>query len=389
MERDKSGILADIGVDAEIRTYEPKGGTGEVHLMLHAFYKEERFTEQLERLYTALDAILTWGERRYKPVFVRFFLSDATNQAQYIREEKDCAVSIIQQPPLDGSKVAMWVYMVECGEGPDASVRNVAVDGDERATTVFEHNGYKHLWDMGMCVAEGDSAFQTARLFTKYEERLHVFGATLADNCQRTWLYVRDVDTNYAGLVRARRDNFTAQGLTADTHYIASTGIGGSPADTKAIVQMGCYALTGAEKGQVKYLYAPTHLNPTYEYGVTFERGTSITFGDRIHIYISGTASINNKGEVVHVGDVEKQAERMCENVGALLAEAEAEAKDVMQIVVYLRDINDYRVVKDIVTGSFPFVPAVYTLAPVCRPTWLVEMECIAVKECKTEYRRF
>lgn len=50
---------------------------------------------------------------------------------------------------------------------------------------------------------------------------------------------------------------------------------------------------------QIKYLYARTHLNPTYEYGVSFERGTAVDFEDRRQIIISGTASINNHGEIV------------------------------------------------------------------------------------------
>jgi alanine racemase len=80
-------------------------------------------------------------------------------------------------------------------------------------------------------------------------------------------------------MVRARRENFQEQGLTENTHFIASTGIGGSPADTKALVQLGTYALVGFAPEQQRYLYAKTHLNPTYEYGVTFERGTTISYG--------------------------------------------------------------------------------------------------------------
>ena len=66
------------------------------------------------------------------------------------------------------------------------------------------------------------------------------------------------------------------------------------------------------------YLYAPTHLNPTYEYGVSFERGTYVDYGDRRQVFISGTASINHRGEVVYPGDIRKQTERMWENVETL-----------------------------------------------------------------------
>jgi enamine deaminase RidA (YjgF/YER057c/UK114 family) len=153
---------------------------------------------------------------------------------------------------------------------------------------------------------------------------------------------------------------------------------------------LGTYALTGFEPSQQRYLYAPTHLNPTYEYGVTFERGTRMEYGDRTHLIISGTASIDNQGNVLHVGDIVKQAQRMCENVETLLAEGGASFNDVMQIIIYLRDTADYETVKQFFSERFPHIPSVITLAPVCRPTWLIEMECWAVKENhNAEYRNF
>ena len=115
------------------------------------------------------------------------------------------------------------------------------------------------------------------------------------------------------------------------------------------------------------------------KYGVTFERGTVMEYGDRGHVFISGTASIDNKGNVVHVGDIVKQTHRMWENVETLLAEGNASFEDVMQIVVYLRDTADYEIVREMFEQRFPHTPCVIALAPVCRPTWLIEMECIAV----------
>jgi enamine deaminase RidA (YjgF/YER057c/UK114 family) len=143
---------------------------------------------------------------------------------------------------------------------------------------------------------------------------------------------------------------------------------------------MDTYAVKGIRTGQVQYLYAPTHLNPTYEYGVSFERGTCVKYGDRRHVFISGTASINNKGEVMYPGDIRRQTERMWENVEALLAEAECDFSHVGQMAVYLRDVADYAVVRDLFDRRFPHTPKVILLAPVCRPGWLIEMECMAVK---------
>ena len=140
------------------------------------------------------------------------------------------------------------------------------------------------------------------------------------------------------------------------------------------------YAIAGLQPEQRHFLYAPTHLNRTSDYGVSFERGTYIDYADRRHVFISGTASINNKGEVMYPRDVVKQTHRMWENVEALLNEAECSFDDVAEMVVYLRDIGDYQTVRKLYEERFSDKPFVIVLAPVCRSGWLVEMECMAVK---------
>ena len=140
------------------------------------------------------------------------------------------------------------------------------------------------------------------------------------------------------------------------------------------------YAIAGLQPEQRHFLYAPTHLNRTSDYGVSFERGTYIDYADRRHVFISGTASINNKGEIMYPNDVVKQTHRMWENVEALLNEAECSFDDVAEMVVYLRDIADYQTVRQLYEERFADKPVVIVLAPACRPGWLVEMECMAVK---------
>ena len=48
-------------------------------------------------------------------VFKRYFLSDAANQAELLlaatAESSDCALSVVEQPPLDGTKIALWAYL--------------------------------------------------------------------------------------------------------------------------------------------------------------------------------------------------------------------------------------------------------------------------------------
>ena len=141
------------------------------------------------------------------------------------------------------------------------------------------------------------------------------------------------------------------------------------------------YALKGFKPAQIQYLQAKDNLNHTSDYGVTFERGTSIQYGDRNHVIISGTASINNKGEVVYPGDVNKQADRMLENVEALLKEAGAAVSDLASVVIYLRDYADYAIIKAWADYRLPDVPKTFVHADVCRHDWLIEMECMAIVE--------
>ena len=357
----------------DIFRFEVENGVSEYHAILRITNPLLNYTEQVNALLAAYEQLVLDTLPGSVAVFKRFFLSDAANQANYLQalhaEHSDCALSVVEQPPLDGTKVAMWVYLQK------------GVQTKTLPNGIYEvsHGGYRHLWMAGACNQASNSEYQMRLLFNDYVMQLLENGCSLADNCIRTWLFVQNVDVNYAGVVKARNEVFVTQNLTDKTHFIASTGIAGRHANPKVFVQMDAYAVDGLQKEQIHYLYAPTHLNPTYEYGVSFERGTYVDYGDRRHVFISGTASINNKGEIMYPGDVRKQTERMWENVETLLKEADCGFEHVGHLLVYLRDIADYTVVKDMFDKRFPNIPKVFLLAPVCRPGWLVEMECMAI----------
>ena len=78
--------------------------------------------------------------------------------------------------------------------------------------------------------------------------------------------------------------------------------------------------------------------------------------------------------------DVERQTHRLWENVEALLKEANCTYDDVAHMIVYLRDVANYELVRNLFEERFPDMPCVITHAAVCRPGWLVEMECMAIR---------
>lgn len=360
--------FSDLSVIVSEAAYRPERGIAERHAMLECADRRMPFGRQLAAMRAAVDRLGAMMPEA-RPVFARYFVSDAANQAEGLSDGWECAVSVVQQPPLSGAKLALWIYYQQDAR-PENSGSMWRVD----------RGAYSHFWLGSASVPGADSRDATYEMLASYANALAETGLSLADNCVRTWFFVRDVDVNYRGVVEGRNRLFELHGLRADTHFIASTGIGGTPPGPDVAVLFDAYAVGGLKPGQVKYLHAPKHLNPTHEYGVAFERGTAVDYGDRRHVFISGTASINNRGEVVHQGDITRQTERMLLNVQALLADAGCGWQDVAHCIVYLRDTADYSVASDIFAEQLPDVPHVITLAPVCRPGWLVEVECMAIR---------
>lgn len=372
-------VVRGEGSMAEISKFEVEGGVTEYHVMVHATRPEQSFQEQLDTVLNAYYNLIDTELKGASSVIKRYFLSDAANQYDTllasVPEAPACACSVVEQAPLNGTKVALWAYLLT----------DIGAGSFNEELYRVQHGAYTHLWG-GTSVSHAPSSEeQTSLLLKHYVMQLLSNGGHLADDCIRTWFFVQNVDVNYAGVVKARNEEFFTQNLTSKTHFISSTGINGRNADPSVLVQLDTYAVLGLKPEQIKFLYAPTHLNPTYEYGVSFERGTRVDYGDRRQVFISGTASIDNKGNILHVGDIRRQTERMWENVDALLSEAECGFEDVGQMIVYLRDVADYAVVNEMFEKRFPGIPRVIVHAPVCRPGWLIEMECMATKEVKNE----
>ena len=367
---------------AELFLFDNGTPAKEAHVMIHVNQNGLTYAEQLDAILSGFKELTETELPGFTAIFKRYYLSDSANQTRLLQEkepEPACATSIIEQAPVDGTKIALWAYLMT----------DVICQKNESGLYEVKHGAYRHLWDASVNVMAASSEYQTRALLENYIQQLEKEGCTLLNHCIRTWFFVNSVDLNYGGVVRARNQVFFSQGLLNTTHFIASTGIGGRQANPNVLVQMDNYAIAGIGTEQIHYLYAPTHLNRTSEYGVSFERGTYVDYGDRRHVFISGTASINNKGQIVYPGDIVNQTHRMLENISVLLAEADCNWDDVAEMSVYLRDIADYGVISKIFAEKFPDKPYVIVLAPVCRPGWLVETECMAVKAIETTHQVF
>src|SRR5271165_2568303 len=129
-------------------------------------------------------------------------------------------------------------------------------------------------------------------------------------------------------------------------------------------------------------------LNEAYDYDrpSSFSRGMRIDLNGLVVLLISGTASIDENGETVHVGDFRAQCRRMLHNMTGLIEAEGATWHDVVRTTFYLRDIDrDYREFNEERTAFYrsqeldPLPASTGIQAKLCRPDLLVEAEAIAV----------
>ena len=336
------------------------------------------FNDRLNFLYLKLGNILDTEKLENRTLqYCKVFLSDSQNQIKEFEESllyqeflKGTNLTIVEQTPLSGSKASLLIKTT-----------------DDTTPILF------HSLRLTEEEAKGKNSYeQTRLLFNKYLKTIEGTDMTMERNLVRTWIYVTNIDVNYQGVVEARNDIFDKEGLTADTHYIASTGIGGATPVRHAAVAIDFLTVPNIKEEDKKYLQALEHLNPTHEYGVAFERGTRLTLPTHtLHpegsqqfkqqYFISGTASINKHGDVVYEGDIVRQTGRLLENIGALLKDGDATMNDIRYFIIYLRDITDYHTVEILMNQFYPQIPHIIVEAKVCRPGWLIEMECIAEKQ--------
>ncbi len=129
-------------------------------------------------------------------------------------------------------------------------------------------------------------------------------------------------------------------------------------------------------------------LNEAYAYAKpsSFSRGMRIDLNGLTILLISGTASIDENGKSVHIGDFRAQMRRTLQNITGLLESEGCSWHDIVRTTCYLRDIDrDYEAFNEERTvfykeqGLDPLPASTGIQAKLCRPELLVEIEAIAM----------
>jgi|ERR1035438_9258811 enamine deaminase RidA (YjgF/YER057c/UK114 family) len=155
--------------------------------------------------------------------------------------------------------------------------------------------------------------------------------------------------------------------------------------DLQELVQEAATSIAPIEKRAITNLNV---LNEAYDYArpSTFSRGIRIDVGNVVILLISGTASIDENGVSVHIGELRAQCRRTFQNITGLLEAEGATWHDIVRTSCYLRDIErDYDEFNEERTAFYeeqrldPVPASTGIQAILCRPELLIEIEAIAM----------
>ncbi len=223
--------------------------------------------------------------------------------------------------------------------------------------------------------AGGDAFEQAWNMFCAAERLLDQCGMGFRD-VVRSWIHLRDIGRDYVALNKARREFFQHRGIEQRP---ASTGVQGLPFPDAHDFSMILHAVQSPRPLDVRPMSAAT-LNEAWSYGADFSRGLRLTEANKVMLYISGTASIDEAGRSAHMDDFEAQADRMLDNISALLAQQGASFENLVSGVAYVTNPSDAPVLRSIFhQRGFDGFPCALVEAPLCRPELLCEAEAVAM----------
>jgi enamine deaminase RidA (YjgF/YER057c/UK114 family) len=205
----------------------------------------------------------------------------------------------------------------------------------------------------------------------------------------RTWFFLRDILDWYGPFNAVRNSAFRRMGLmgaNGDRTIPASTGIAGRNA-RGGWCTLDLVAVQPRPGGrfEMRRLHGRRQ-NEATEYGSAFARGMALTLGEWRYVLVSGTASIDDRGATVHVGDFDRQTRQTLDAVASVLEEGGASLSDLDQATAFLKNPCDGRAFDRIAERTgLGRAPLVTVEADVCRDDLLFEIDATAVVPLKRD----
>ena len=126
-------------------------------------------------------------------------------------------------------------------------------------------------------------------------------------------------------------------------------------------------------------------INPwTWQDRFGFVQAKEVVGAERT-LYCAGQTSVDENGQPVHDGDMEKQALQALDNLEAVVREAGFELSDIARLNVYVTDIDAYRnaapaVGARLASAGVRQAATLLGVAGLALPELLVEIEATAVR---------
>jgi len=352
--------------------------------------------QQAEAAYRALTKLLAAHQSSFRDLTSEtLFLRDVKHELPLVLDIRTRVLAdlgqsacgplpaFIQQAPVDQSASFVLSAWAVVPRHRDAwSVRDVravpscACDGCARSGARLVRLGDQvSLHTTNVYGVGGDAFEQASDMFCAAERLLHQCGMGFRD-VARAWIYLRDIDRDYNALNIARREFFRHRGIELRP---ASTGVQGIPFPDVHDFSMSLLAVQSPRALDVTRMSTPT-LNEAWSYGADFSRGLRLVEANKVTLYVSGTASIDEAGQTVHVGNFEAQADRMLDNIASLLAQQGAGFENLVSGVTYLKNPGDAPVLRSMYhQRGFDNFPCALVEAALCRPELLFETEAVAM----------
>ncbi len=315
-----------------------------------------------------------------KAVSMRFFgsNSDIKEALRFVENQKNninvLPLCILQNGSLDCAPLNIQVYAIS---GPD--LKQLFFEG-VLVGSQFEDEHTKYYM-LNLLPDDGQvSGYDQAKnIFEKSHAILQSFGASFSDTI-RTWLFARDILSWYGDLNKAR-DQFFGHHNIYNKLIPASTGIGVVNAHNKALVA-NILAIEAKTSEVTAKTVNSTLQGQATEYKSSFSRAVKLITPDNDRLYISGTASIDKKGNTVFIDDTPAQIKMTMEVVKAILNEADMAWKDAVSSLAYFKHRKDFGLFDDYCRGAGIKLPHIKVEADVCRDDLLFELELDAIVKC-------
>ncbi|MFC1467213.1 Rid family hydrolase [Verrucomicrobiota bacterium] len=282
-----------------------------------------------------------------------------------------------------------WLQGDACKKGEMTSMQAVAVSGVDlqpiklNGQTVGyfyedEHARYCRLAGLQPGDADASREAQTRSLFERMANALKQCDMKFADTV-RTWLYLDQLLDWYDEFNAVRTQFFEEHGVF-DKMVPASTGIGACNPQGAAITADLLAIVPKSDAVTIQAVESPLQ-ESAMDYRSSFSRAAEVGFPTHRTIYISGTASIEPKGETVHLDDSEAQIALTMEVVKALLNSRDMDWSDVTRGIAYFKNSNDLKIYQEFCEKhDIPEFPLAISHADVCRHNLLFEIEIDATK---------